>query len=203
MITFQGSLKYAGNVASAPARTFAADVDLPVFQYSLAADGQSVVRQPSTDGQRDTLSLAFSDTSYRFVPDQAFIAGPDAASAALARQHALNALQSDDLASLAVTATFRFRVLESMELGQQVVEALCVPKLSLQPVQMLAAANRGIPARQEWLAVSRSAFDLLRKQVGDAGFKVPDGTLLSIVAAISVLDGSAPAIPDKGALDIK
>ena len=203
MITLQGSLKYAGNVASAPASTFTADVDLPVFQYSLAADGQSVVRQASTDGQRNTLSLAFSDTSYQLSPDQAIVAGSDATSSAMARQYGLKALRSDNVASLAVTALFRFRVLESIELGQQIVELLCVPELSLQPTQVLEAAVRGSSLRQEWLAVSRSGFEALRKQVADAGLKVSDGSLLSIVAAISVLDGDAPAIPDKGAVDIK
>ena len=204
MITLQGSLKYAGNVASAPASTFAADVDLPVFQYALASDGQSVERHAAAAGQHSTLALAFSDTSYQFVPDPIFIVGSDVNSAALARQYALKALQSDDVALLAVTAAFRFRVLDSIELGQQPVEALCVPKLSLQPVQMLEAASRGAPARQEWLAVSRNAFDVLRKQAADSGLKLPDGTLLSIVSAMSVLDGDAPSIPDKSsAADVK
>jgi hypothetical protein len=203
MITLQGSLKYAGNAASAPSSTFAADVDLPVFQYSLAADGQTVVRQASAATQSSTLSLAFTDTSYRFVPDPAFIAGSDTTSAALARQYALAALQSGDVASLAVTVQFRFRVLDSIELGQQVAAALCVPKLSLQPAQMLEASARSAPARQDWLAVSSTAFDALRKQVADAGLKVADGTLLSIVSAISAIDGDVPSIPDKGAVDVR
>src|SRR5262245_35058603 len=107
MITLQGSLKYAGPAASAPASTFAADAEVPAFEYSASADGESVVREVSARSRHDTLTLAFADTSYRFVPDQAFVAGSDEATAALALEYALNALQSDDLASLAVTVAFR------------------------------------------------------------------------------------------------
>ena len=203
MITLQGSVKYTGDIAAAPSTTFAADVEMPVFTYELAADGESVVRRIAAGGQHDPLSIRFSDTSYRFVPNQAFLTGADAASAALARRYALDALQSGDVPSLAVTATFRYRVLESIELGLQNIELLYVPKLQLQPAQIRVALNRSIPARQTWFAVSRRAFDALRKKIAEGGLKVPDASLLSIISVVSVFDGEVPTIPAEGTVDIK
>src|SRR5262245_30004953 len=203
MITLQGSLKYAGPAASAPASTFAADAEVPAFEYSASADGESVVREVSARSRHDTLTLAFADTSYRFVPDQAFVAGTDEATAALALEYALNALQSDDLAALSLTVAFRFRVLDSIELGQQTVELLCVPKLTLRPVEMLAAASRTVPARHEWFALSRSAFERLRKQIVEAGLAFSGRSVLSVLSALTVLDGDAPAIPDDATVDVE
>src|SRR5262245_42337733 len=202
MITLQGPIDYAGVAATAPASGFTADLDFPVYQYALAADGQTAQRQTSGAFQRNTLAQAFTDKTYRVAPDQGFVAGADPDSAALAWQYALKALQSDPVSALTVTASVGYRLAGSGFLGSQAIDVLCLPKLSLQPAQ-LAESTRSSPTTQQWLANSRRAFDALKKQVLDAGIEVPDGSLLSSISALTVLDGDAPALPDKGTADIK
>ena len=209
MITLQRHASYGGEVAKAPVTTVEVAVAFPVYAYSVG-EGATAKGERADTGWVSTLrfSQPLSAATYQLTPGNAVVCGADGASAANAGLYYLAAARDGAWTDLVVDIGIVFGTAAGVTLGTQRLEGLCVPKIvSRSPLTMMAdtsmSAASGAAAGVDYVLVTRSGFEAIRKQAASISDHVPDALLLGLVSVLTSFDGALPSIRAASASEIR
>ena len=194
MITFQHTLSYAGDPTKTSATSVQINLQVPVFEYAQMSDA-SVSRIATQTSQAAAVTEALAAKSYRIPLADSFITGDDSSSLALATSYAFGVMQTGDIDALTVTAAVQYKSLDGDVLGQESIDVLVLPKITLSTDRFVAAlsARSGL-TKPGFFALNKSEYVSLRHQLAETSVGSNDQLLLQLISFVTSLDGDSPAL---------